>query len=79
MIVCSCHGVSCRTIRSEARDGAQTVKEVGLRCGAGRGCGMCRRQIAGLLREERQNAAEAEGGVDTGCPVVTLGGNSAAA
>jgi bacterioferritin-associated ferredoxin len=52
MILCLCEGVSDRTIRAVARDGADSVREVGRRCGAGTGCGMCRRDIRAVLDAE---------------------------
>lgn len=76
MIVCSCRGVSCRRIRQEARDGASTAKEVGLRCGAGRVCGACTHQIKSLIHEERAAAAASEDAVSA---VVLIGGSPAAA
>ena len=57
MIVCLCHGVNDRTIRACVEDGADSVKEVGRRCGAGTDCGGCRRSIRQLIR---QNGDEAQ-------------------
>jgi bacterioferritin-associated ferredoxin len=53
MIVCHCRGISDQTIRACVRDGAQTVSEVGRRCGAGTGCGGCRRLVGAVVAEER--------------------------
>lgn len=41
MYVCSCMGVTDRTIRTTIRNGASTVAEVGRQCGAGTRCGGC--------------------------------------
>jgi len=52
MIVCHCYCVSDREIRSCAREGANSVGEVGRRCDAGTGCGGCRPEIASILERE---------------------------
>lgn len=49
MIVCSCRGVSDRTLLQAIRDGANTVDEVGQRTGAGTGCGCCRGSLAQII------------------------------
>ena len=41
MIVCMCHPTSDRDLDAIIDDGARTVEEIGRRCGAGTGCGMC--------------------------------------
>lgn len=41
MIVCMCHPTSDRDVDAIIDDGARTVEEIGRRCGAGTGCGMC--------------------------------------
>lgn len=41
VIVCHCHGVSDRSIRSEARRGACCPDDLAARCGAGDDCGGC--------------------------------------
>lgn len=51
MYVCLCKGVSTRTIRRCAEEGARTVEEIGRRCGAGTVCGSCKPDIAGLLAD----------------------------
>lgn len=51
MIVCLCHGVNDRKIRSLASEGASTVAEVSRRCGAGTDCGRCKRHIKDLVHE----------------------------
>jgi bacterioferritin-associated ferredoxin len=39
--VCSCQGVTDRTIRAAIASGAQTIDDVADRCGAGARCGGC--------------------------------------
>jgi bacterioferritin-associated ferredoxin len=39
--VCSCKAVTDRTVVTTIEGGADTVEEVGLRCGAGTRCGGC--------------------------------------
>jgi bacterioferritin-associated ferredoxin len=41
MIICSCKGVSDRTIHRLIRDGNITVEALGALTGAGTDCGMC--------------------------------------
>jgi len=52
MIVCLCKGVSCGTIRNVIAQGASTVEEVGMSCGAGTDCGGCHNTIEDILDEE---------------------------
>jgi len=49
MIVCLCHGVNDRKIRETIEAGAETVRDVGQKCGAGTDCGGCKRQIKQLI------------------------------
>jgi bacterioferritin-associated ferredoxin len=58
MFVCACKRVSDRTVEATVASGADTVEEVGLRCGAGIRCGGCHPFIEGLL-EVRAAAPEA--------------------
>jgi bacterioferritin-associated ferredoxin len=60
VIVCHCSGVSDREIRSAAREGARTCKDVARACAAGRMCGGCRPAIRRILALEQ--AAEASFG-----------------
>jgi NAD(P)H-nitrite reductase large subunit len=60
MIVCLCANVSERELVDTIAAGATTVKEVGRRCGAGRGCGACKPLIRECLARCRDDAA-AEG------------------
>lgn len=57
MYVCLCKGVSNRTIRRCASEGARTVEEIGRACGAGTVCGSCKPDIRSLL-EDVQRAEE---------------------
>ena len=75
MIVCSCYGVPCRRIKEEVSSGARTVKEVGLRCQAGRDCGGCRVQIHQMIKTLRAETGE----VECACPKGKVGDKSAAA
>ncbi|MGF1466673.1 MAG: bacterioferritin-associated ferredoxin [Sandaracinaceae bacterium] len=52
MLVCHCHRVNDRTIRSAAQRGARTLDEVAASCGAGSGCGGCRPVVSRLLARE---------------------------
>jgi bacterioferritin-associated ferredoxin len=49
MIVCLCHGVPERVVDETIAAGASTVKEIGLACGAGMGCGACHCMLAKKL------------------------------
>jgi bacterioferritin-associated ferredoxin len=57
MYVCICKGINDRVVRACIRDGARTVHEVGLGCGAGTDCGACRGTIADLIEEHEERAA----------------------
>jgi bacterioferritin-associated ferredoxin len=41
VLVCICHPTSDRDIDTVIDDGARSVQEIGERCGAGTGCGVC--------------------------------------
>jgi bacterioferritin-associated ferredoxin len=49
MFVCICRAVPLSRVRSAVEQGARTVDEVELTCGAGGDCGTCRKEIADLL------------------------------
>ena len=57
MIVCHCHKVSDREIRTAVREGASTVDAVGARVSAGTGCGGCRPLIGALVARESRASA----------------------
>ena len=59
MFVCSCTGVTDRTVRACVIAGASTVDEVAERCGAGRRCGGCRPVVEELLAEVAMPARRA--------------------
>lgn len=50
MIVCLCEAVSHRTIDAVVCAGADSVREIGRRCGAGTGCGMCKVDLKARLQ-----------------------------
>ncbi len=52
MLVCHCNGVSDRTVRRTVREGALTVGEVGLACGAGTCCQGCSEMIGEIIQLE---------------------------
>jgi bacterioferritin-associated ferredoxin len=62
VLVCLCHPLSDRELDKLVDDGADTVEEIGRRCGAGTGCGACLDELA----EAVQRGAEQSGGVDAG-------------
>lgn len=49
MYVCVCHAVTENEINAEIALGAITVDELGERCGAGTGCGICHDKLRALL------------------------------
>jgi bacterioferritin-associated ferredoxin len=52
MYVCSCRGVTDRTVAACVAGGAQTLEDIALRCGAGSRCGGCGPALAHLLATE---------------------------
>ncbi len=54
MIICSCKGITDRTIRSLIRDGVCSIREIGRACDAGRECGGCRPTIDRLVVTEKR-------------------------
>ncbi len=53
MIVCHCHGVTDREIRSIVQGGAKTCADVADCCGASSGCGGCEALVAEIVQGER--------------------------
>jgi bacterioferritin-associated ferredoxin len=49
MVVCHCRGVTDRQVRAAIDDGARTLAQVGMRCGAAQQCGGCRFAVSDLL------------------------------
>lgn len=54
MIICHCHQVTDREIKSVIAGGASTLQAVGDACGAGSGCGGCSSEIAAMLFKQRR-------------------------
>jgi bacterioferritin-associated ferredoxin len=52
MIVCHCHALTDRDIRSAVKSGATCPNTVGDACGAGTGCGGCVEVIEEIVEEE---------------------------
>lgn len=50
MIVCVCHGISDKNVRSLIDEGAATVRDISARCGAGTDCGACVRDLRQMTR-----------------------------
>ncbi|MFO0647718.1 MAG: (2Fe-2S)-binding protein [Polyangiales bacterium] len=57
MIVCSCQGVRCSSVRAAIGGGAMTVDDVGVACGAGTDCGSCRGMIEDMIEEHLEAEA----------------------
>jgi bacterioferritin-associated ferredoxin len=51
MVVCLCKNVSSRVIERHIADGAETLEEIGRRCGAGTECGGCRCELEDMLEQ----------------------------
>jgi len=51
MWVCHCHAVTDARIRALVSEGALGMHDVGVRCGAGTGCGGCRDEVRRLCEE----------------------------
>ncbi|MAE72289.1 MAG: hypothetical protein CME06_17705 [Gemmatimonadetes bacterium] len=49
MLICLCNPTSDSEVRAHAETGCRTVAELGSRCGAGTGCGLCTRHLARAL------------------------------
>jgi bacterioferritin-associated ferredoxin len=56
MIVCQCNRVTDRQIRRAVRDGAQTLRAVAQRSGAGLCCGGCHDDVRAVIEDERSRA-----------------------
>jgi bacterioferritin-associated ferredoxin len=50
MYVCICHAVTQADVEAEISAGARSEQEIGERCFAGTGCGMCVDKIGAMLR-----------------------------
>jgi bacterioferritin-associated ferredoxin len=51
MFVCSCRAITDRTVDAAIASGAESVRDVAERCGAGSRCGGCWPELERLLRE----------------------------
>jgi bacterioferritin-associated ferredoxin len=49
--ICHCYAVSSMTVRAVIADGARTVRQVALACGASQDCGRCVVHVRALLEE----------------------------
>lgn len=50
--MCSCRAVTDRTIRAAIADGATTIEQIALKCGAGSLCQGCWPALSELLAEQ---------------------------
>ena len=57
MFVCSCRGVTDRTIDATIAAGATSIDDVATRCGAGSDCGGCWPTLQQLLAEHEDREA----------------------
>lgn len=57
MYVCSCHGITDRTVEAAIASGAGTVEDIAGRSGAGARCGGCWPELERLLAEAAGRAA----------------------
>ena len=58
MIVCVCHGVSDRELKSLIAHGTTNLRDIGRKCHAGTDCGVCVRAIRQLTRDRRQGSGK---------------------
>ena len=58
MIICQCTGTTDTAIAELIRDGAETVREITQRTGAGRCCAPCREEIAAILCQHCASVSE---------------------
>lgn len=66
MYACICHGVTESEVRTHIAAGACSARDIGNRCGAGTGCGMCRGKLARMIRAENGETVRP---AQTGLPV----------
>ena len=59
MLVCHCRAVNDRAIGRAIDHGADSVEEIGARCGAGTVCGGCHPELQRLLSERAARHAGA--------------------
>ena len=58
MYVCSCRGVTDRTVCAAIAAGARTVEDISRRCAAGARFGGCRPELERLLAEQDDRDAQ---------------------
>ena len=56
MYVCLCSGTTCKSIIDAVAAGATTPRQVAERCGVGRDCGRCLRNVKNLIDAAAQPA-----------------------
>ena len=76
MIVCSCHGVSHRTILEAVAAGAEELEDIGRACGAGTDCGSCVPELVELASAARAGKVRC---TPSACPATGDGLSKAAA
>lgn len=54
MYVCLCMGVTSETVREAVANGAATSKQVEAACGAGNGCGRCKRTVRAIIASQSE-------------------------
>ena len=64
MLVCLCYPRSDRDIDAIIDEGAQTVEEIGRKCGAGTGCGACVEELRDRLAAKDANACSRDCAAD---------------
>jgi bacterioferritin-associated ferredoxin len=67
MIVCMCFPASDRDIDAIIDEGARTVEDIGQRCGAGTGCGMCRDELRERLASRGASGCSRDCGSERDC------------
>jgi bacterioferritin-associated ferredoxin len=58
MYVCSCRGVTDRTVCAAIAAGARTIEDLSDRCSAGERCGGCWPELERLLAEQQGRDAQ---------------------
>ena len=53
MYACICHAVTVADVKAHVAAGAQTVEDLGRACGAGTGCGSCRKRLGAIIMGQR--------------------------
>ncbi len=58
MIVCLCRAVSDAKLKEVIAEGASTVREVAMRCGAGTSCGACVPMVKDMIDDARARCGD---------------------